>query len=129
MRFRGGLEAGYAPQTPTEQAGGFDRSGDTSGLAWNVVANLMDIKPGHSFGINYGRTQPGWLLSPQFAPNSELFELRYQWQDKQGLMLEARVRWQDAIEQTTLSPALHNEFDFYLRLTWEIGQVTSRLIH
>jgi hypothetical protein len=59
MRFRGGLEAGYAPQTPTEQASGFDHSGDTSGVAWNVVANLMDIKPGHSLGINYGRTQPG----------------------------------------------------------------------
>lgn len=129
MRFRGGMEAGYAPQTPTEQASGFDRSGDTSGLAWNVVANLMDIKPGHSFGINYGRTQPGWLLSPQFAPNSELLELRYQWQAKQGPMLEARVRWQEALEQTTLAPALHNEFDFYLRLTWEIGHVTSRLIH
>jgi hypothetical protein len=129
MRFRGGLEAGYAPQTPTEQASGFDRSGDTGGLAWNVVANLMDIQPGHSLGINYGRTQPGWLLSPQFAPNSELFELRYQWQAKQGLMLGARVRWQEALEQTTFAPALRNEFDFYLRLTWEIGYVTSRLIH
>jgi len=129
MRFRGGLEAGYAPETPTEQASGFDRSGDTSGLAWNLVANLMDIKPGHSLGINYGRTEPGWLLSPQFAPNSELFELRYQWQAKHGPMLEARVRWQEALEQATLSPTVPDTFDFYLRLTWEIGQVSSRVIH
>jgi len=93
------------------------------------IDSVIDIKPGQSFGLNYGRTQPGWLLSPQFAPNTELFELRYQWLARQGLMLEARVRWQETLEQVTLSTALDNEFDFYLRLTWGIGDVSSRIIH
>lgn len=121
LRFRGGLEAGYAPATPTKAGSGFSGSGDLDGLAWNVVASAMDIRPGHSLGINYGRTGAGWLLSPQYRENSELFEIRYQWQPERLPLVEARIRWQNDLEKPVGAIQKLSEFDFYLRLTWEFS--------
>jgi hypothetical protein len=101
------------------QATGFDASGDSDGLAWNVVVSGVDIWPGHSVGINYGHTGTGWLLSPQYLPNSELYELRYQWQSERWPLLEARMRWQEDMEKPASALQKQGEFDFYLRLTWE----------
>lgn len=126
LRFRGGIEMAYAPQTPTRAASGFAQPGDANGLAWNLVANAMDIWPGHSAGVNYGRTGVGWLLSPQYLPNSELFEFRYQWRPRQGPLLEARVRWQEDLDRPAGARQKFREFDFYLRLTWEFGEFSTR---
>jgi hypothetical protein len=117
VRFRTGTEIGYAPETPTSAAANLDTS--VSGLAWNIVASVMDFLPGHNFGINYAQTGAGWLLSPQYRQNEELFELRYQWRTRRGQLLEARVRWREEIEQRIGTVQKREEFDFYLRLTWE----------
>ena len=71
-----GGELGYAPETPTAQAVDLDEAGDAEGLAWNLVASLMNLRPDHSLGLNYGRTDAGWLLSPQYRENEELLEVR-----------------------------------------------------
>ena len=71
LAFLAAGEVGYAPETPTAKAVDLDQAGDVSGLAWNVVASLMNIRPGHSLGLNYGRIDAGWLLSPQFQENEE----------------------------------------------------------
>jgi hypothetical protein len=99
----------------------FADSGDTDGLAWNIILDGIDIKPGHSLGVNYGRTGKGWLLSPQYFPDSTLFELRYQWKIRQGPIMETRVRWQEEQHKAVASPDRRAEFDFYLRFTWEFG--------
>jgi hypothetical protein len=88
----------------------------------------MDIWPGHSAGVNFGPTGAGWLLSPQFAPNLELFEFRYQWRPRRGPLLEARARWQQDLDRLADADRELREFDFYLRLTWEFGGFSTRLL-
>jgi len=92
-----------------------------------MVVSIMDFLPDHSIGIDYARTGAGWLLSPQFRPNEELFEIRYQWRPrrmrlwrtKRSPLLEARVRWREDLKQPVGTIRKRQEFDFYLRLTWE----------
>jgi hypothetical protein len=117
MRLRGGLEVGYAPVTPS--AAVRNLTGETNGLAWDVVVSLMDFRPGHSIGVNYAHTGAGWLLSPQFAPNDELFEIRYLWQAPKLPLLEARVRWREELEQPIGGLQRGEVFDLYVRLTWQ----------
>ena len=118
-RLRAGVEIGYAPETPTEAASRLGISGDVDGLAWNVVASIMDFAPSHSIGINYGKTGAGWLLSPQFRPNEDLFEIRYQWRPEHFPLVEARIRWREDLDQLIGTVQKREVFDFYLRLTWE----------
>ena len=49
-------ELGYAPETPPERAIATGTSGDADGLAWHLEASWMNVRPGHSIGINYGYT-------------------------------------------------------------------------
>ena len=119
--FRGGVEAGYAPEVPTKAAMGYDNGGDSDGLAWNVAANVIDIWPGHSAGFNYGRTGAGWLLSPQFFPGTELIEFRYLLRLKKGPVLEARVRRQKDLDASIAALSKRSEHDIYFRMTWEFG--------
>jgi len=120
IRLRAGIEAGYAPETATREAVSLDSS--VSGLAWNAVISLMDFLPTHSIGINYAQTGAGWLISPQFRPNEELFEVRYIWNPDKPYwpLLEVRIRWREELEQIVGMSQKHEEFDGYLRLTWDL---------
>lgn len=117
IRLRTGAEIGYAPETPTGQA--VDLAEDADGLAWDVVVSIMDFLPGHSIGVNYAQTGSGWYLSPQFRPNEELLELRYQWRPKHFPLLEIRIRTREDLEQETTAIQKKQEIDGYIRLTWE----------
>jgi len=117
IRLRVGTEIGFAPETPTAAAVNLDK--DADGLAWDVVASIIDFRPGHSIGVNYARTGAGWLLSPQFRSNEELFEIRYMWRPVGLPFLEARVRWREDLEQQIGTPQKREEFDMYIRLTWQ----------
>jgi hypothetical protein len=110
---------GYAPETQTGAASQLPDPGDVDGLAWEVMASVMDFTPDHSIGLNYGRTGAGWLLSPQFSENNELLEIRYQWRPSRLPLLEARVRWQEDLERLTGAVRKQDSFDVYLRLTWQ----------
>lgn len=121
IRLRGGLEIGYAPNTQTAAAANLDE--DADGLAWDIVVSLMDFLPTHSIGVNYAQTGAGWLLSPQFRPNEELFEIRYIWNPRRPYfpLLEARIRWREDLEQRVGTLRKQEELDGYIRLTWEFA--------
>jgi len=99
-------------------AAGLAGDGDADGLAWNVALSLMDFKPNHSIGVNYGRVGSGWLLSPQLRPNESLAEIRYQWRRSRELAFDIRVRRREELEQLVLTDRRQMELDFFVRFTW-----------
>ena len=120
-------ELGYAPETQTNLSEGITGGGDTDGLAWNFTASIMNLIPRNSLGINYGRTGAGWLLSPQYANNTELFEVRYLWRRNRQLAVDLRARWIDELETSLLSPRETESFDMYLRVTWGVTTESPRI--
>jgi hypothetical protein len=78
----------------------------------------MDFAPSHSVGVNYGRTDPGWLLSPQYRPNDELFDILYQWRRTPNLAIDVRVRWREEIDRQIGATRKRDEVDFFVRFTW-----------
>jgi hypothetical protein len=117
MRFRISGEIGYAPETPTKQAVDIGTSGDVDGLGWALTAALMNFRPGHSIGLNYGRMGAGWLLSPQYRPNEELSEIHYVWRYKDNKTLEIRVRQRDDLDQLVTAQNKRDDFDLFVRMT------------
>jgi hypothetical protein len=117
-RLRFSSEVGYAPETPTKLASGIVGSGDAGGLAWNVTASIMEFLPNHSIGVNYAETEAGWLISPQYADNERLLELRYMWRPTNRLTLDLRGRWRDELKQGIVEEPDRDRFDFYARFTW-----------
>jgi len=77
----------------------------------------MDFSPRHSIGVNYGRTSPGWLLSPQYGKNEDLFEVRYMWRRNRQFALDLRGRWRKDMQQLSAETSRRHEFDLYLRVT------------
>jgi hypothetical protein len=120
IRLRVAAEVGYAPETQTNAAAGLAGNGDTDGLAWNVVLSLMEFKPNHSIGLNYGQVGAGWLLSPQFRANDSLAEIRYQWRKNNILAFDIRIRKRKELKQLSLSNRKREEVDFFLRFTWGV---------
>ena len=118
IRLRVAAELGYAPETQTRTAAGLVGDGDVDGLAWYVVLSLMDFKPKHSIGVNYGEVGAGWLLSPQFRQNESLAEIRYQWRKSRQLAFDFRIRQRKELEQPALTTGRREELDFFLRFTW-----------
>jgi hypothetical protein len=117
-RLRISSEVGYAPTTPGKLVSGIVGSGDTDGLAWNVTTSIMEFLPNHSIGINFAETGAGWLMSPQYADNERLLELRYMWRPTDRLTLDVRGRWRDEISQRIIEDEGRDRFDFYARFTW-----------
>jgi hypothetical protein len=118
IRLRTAVEVGYAPETQTKSGAGLAGDGDADGLAWNVVLSVMDFKPNHSIGVNYGQVAAGWLLSPQFRQNESLTEIRYQWRKSRQLAFDFRIRKRKELEQRILSDQKHDELDYFVRFTW-----------
>jgi hypothetical protein len=118
VRLRVAAELGYAPETQTRAAAGLAGEGDADGLAWYIVLSLMDFKPNHSIGVNYGRVGAGWLLSPEFRENESLAEVRYLWRKSKNLALDIRVRRRQELVKLDLSDRKNNELDFFVRFTW-----------
>jgi hypothetical protein len=119
-RLRAGAELGYAPERPTASAVGLAGDGRVDGLAWDATVSFMDFVPDHSIGVNYARTEAGWLLSPQFRPNEELAELRWRWRRRVDRLLEARVRWREDLHVVDGAERRRNVFDFFVRATWQL---------
>jgi hypothetical protein len=117
-RLRFSSEVGYAPETPTKLASGIVGSGDAGGLAWNVTASIMEFLPNHSIGVNYAETEAGWLISPQYADNERLWEIRYMWRPMERLTLDVRGRWRNDLALRIVEEPDRDRFDFYARFTW-----------
>ena len=118
IRLRVAAEIGYAPETQTRAAAGLAGDGDADGVAWNVAISVMEFKPNHSLGVNYGEVGAGWLLSPQFRQNEALAEIRYLWRRSKDLALDIRFRQRTEMEQLVSSDQLQTEYDFFVRITW-----------
>ena len=117
-RLRVSGELGYAPTTQTRASEGLAGNGDVDGWAWNFTASIMNFRPTHSIGINFGRTDAGWLLSPQYGKNEQLFEIRYLWLKNQQLTLDIRGRWREDLERLATADRKQRSFDLYVRVTW-----------
>ena len=101
-RIRSSLEVGYAPTTQSRPDAGIVGEGDADGLAWAATVSVMDLFPKHSVGVNYARTEAGWLLSPQYASNEELVEVRYMWRPTNRMTVDIRGRWRDELREPLL---------------------------
>ena len=111
-------ELGYAPQTPSERGVGTGTGGDVDGWAWHLEASWMDFRAGHSIGVNYGRTDPGWLISPVYRANEETFVVRYHWRPKRRIQLEIQSRWREDLDGLVNAARRRDTFDWRVRLTW-----------
>jgi len=114
-------EIGYAPETPTRAAMGLAGNGDTDGFAWLVSVSVVDFRPDHSVGINYGRTDAGWLLSPQYRENEEVVEIRYMWRRSLNLAIDIRARWREELEQLENTVRNRQELNVFARFTFGFG--------
>ena len=112
-----GAELGYAPNTPTQTAIGTGIDGDTRGLAWQVQLSILDVFPGHSFALQHGRAQGGWLISPDFRNNEILDELRYEWKIVENHTLTARVRRRDEMNMLMDAARARRDEDIFVRYT------------
>jgi hypothetical protein len=120
MKFMLAGEVGYAPNTPRRSVVKTGTSGDADGLAAQITFNFIDIVPKHSAGLVFGRAGGGWLLSPDFGPNTNLVELRYKWAIDKKQTLEARARNREDIHQRVGSPFKREDVDFYVRYTFKL---------
>ena len=96
---------------------GTGTSGDSDGLGWALTAALMNFRPRHSIGFNYGRSGAGWLLSPQYRENEELTEIRYVWRYRDNKTFEVRVRRREELEQLITAQRKRDDFDLFVRMT------------
>jgi hypothetical protein len=114
-------ELGYAPNTQSNSSAGFSSAGDVGGIAWHLEVSWMNVAPGHSFGINYGRAEAGWLISPVYRPNDETAALRYHWRPRAGVQLEVHARWRNDLESVQDVARDLKTFDWRVRLTWALN--------
>lgn len=115
--FMLGLEGGYAPNTPSKQSLGLPGNGDTRGTAFQIKLNWLDFAPGHGIAFIAARAEAGWLLSPDFRPNNDLYEVRYQFKPAPQHTFEARLRQRSDIDKPLGAQRERKDVDFYLRYT------------
>ena len=112
-----GVELGYAPNTPTKAVIGTGTTGDTGGLAWQVQLSFLDVFPAHSFALQHGRAQGGWLISPDFRNNEILYELRYEWKIVENHTLTSRIRRRDEMDLLVGAARARRDEDVFVRYT------------
>jgi len=113
-------ELGHAFNRPRRSVLSLPGNGEVSGDAYQLSANLFDIRPGHHLGAVYGRAQAGWLTSNDYRSNDELFEVRYQRRFTPDLSVELRYRWRRELARRIGAGRLQVDEDVYARLTWRI---------
>lgn len=118
-RFQLAGEIGQALDTPTRSSLRLGTRGDTRGLAWQASANWLDFAPQQALALLYGRAEAGWLISPDFQPNMDLLELRWQWTPAKHSAFEARWRRREDIDLRTDRPLSRIDRDIYVRYTYK----------
>ena len=117
MRLLVGGELGYAPNRPRHDVLATGRTGRAGGWAWQISVNLYDIAPGHHLGLNHGRADAGWLLSPDHRANDRLSEVRYQWRFNPLWSMEARYRIREERQLPATAGRQRQDTDYYVRVT------------
>ncbi len=116
-RIRFSAEVGYAPETPSKAGVSLAGDGNTDGVAFALTLSLMDLFPKHSIGLNFARTDAGWLLSPQYNKNERLVELRYIWVVTERITFDVRIRRRKELDQLTDAVQRSVETDAFARFT------------
>ena len=114
-----GTELGFAPNTPDKATVGTGTSGSSGGLAWQVQLSIVNVVPGHSFSVQHGRADAGWLISPDFRNNEVLSEVRYEWSIDENQTFTARVRQRDDMDLLTDAAQKRRDEDFFLRYSYK----------
>jgi hypothetical protein len=114
-----GTELGYAPTTPDAATIGTGTSGSAGRFAWQIQLSILDLFPGHSFAVQHGRADPGWLISPDFRNNEVLSELRYEWKIDARQTFAARVRRHDEMDILVDAARKRQDEDFFLRYSYK----------
>ncbi len=114
-----GTELGYAPKTPDTAIIGTGTSGRAGGFAWQLQLSILDLFPRHSFAVQYGRADPGWLISPDFRNNEVLREFRYEWKIDERQTFTARVRRRDEMNILVDAARKRQDEDFFLRYAYK----------
>ncbi|HKL50759.1 MAG TPA: hypothetical protein VJ908_06290 [Wenzhouxiangellaceae bacterium] len=112
-------EIGQAFETPERFAVGLPGTGDADGWGWQLGADLVDVFPRHTIGLNYGRADAGWLISNDFRQNNELAEFRWQFKYSSALRFEFRARWRRELDRLAGAEFLQRDRDVRLRTTWK----------
>jgi hypothetical protein len=106
----------HAPDAPAT-VDGFGRRD----WAYQATANLMNFaRLRQSIGVVWMQTGAGWLLSPDLAANSTLWEIRYRFNPLEKLQIETRYRYRSDVEQVPLAAGFQRDRDWYLRATWRM---------
>ncbi|MCB1614900.1 MAG: hypothetical protein KDI30_02695 [Pseudomonadales bacterium] len=119
MSFLLAGEAGYAPNTPTETTSLVGTGSESGHYAWQVTANLMSFVPNHNIGFVVAHADAGWLLSPDFSPNQNAYEIRHQWKINKQSKLESRLRYREDDKDVTGSIQDREDFGGYVRYTYK----------
>lgn len=112
-------EIAHALDTPRQSALGLPGGGDAAGWGWQLGADVENVFPGHTMGINYGRSDGGMLLSNDFRPNNELFEYRWRYHATSALRFEFRARWRRELDRRIDAPQLQRDRDIRFRTTYK----------
>lgn len=112
-----GVEGGYAPNTPRNLALNLPGTGDSDGTAWQISLNWLNFAPDHGIGLIAGRAEAGWLISPDYAPNQDLLEIRYQWKVDAIQTFEVRVRQRKEVDRLITADERRKDLDFHLHYT------------
>ena len=111
-------EIAHAPNTPLKSTLGLPGTGDSDGWGWQLGADIEDIFPRNTVGINYGQSDGGMLISNDFRQNNELFEFRWQYQATSALRFEFRYRWRRELERRIGASQVQRDRDVRLRATY-----------
>src|SRR5690554_4370315 len=116
-RLVAGGELAWAPETPTWAALNLPGQGKADGFGYQLMLNVMDIRPGHSVGLIHGEADAGWLLSTDFVNNQSQTELRYSWDVMPGHQFQARVRQRDDVRRFVGAQRKRAETNVFVRYT------------
>ena len=112
-------EIAHALNTPDKSTLQLPGTGEAGAWGWQIGADVKNIFPKHSMGINYGQSDGGMLLSNDFRQNNELFEYRWQYQATKALRFEFRARWRRELERRIGAPFLQRDRDVRVRTTYK----------
>jgi hypothetical protein len=112
-------EVAHAFNTPQKSVLGLPGEGEVDDFGWQFGADIRNIFPKHTMGINLGQSDAGMLVSNDFRQNNELFEYRWQYKATSALRFEFRARWRRELENRIDAPFLQRDRDFRVRMTYK----------
>jgi hypothetical protein len=113
--IEGGLASGAPSRAVLGTGGPEDGRGD--GWAFQISANLMGMRGGHSLGIVHSQAGDAWLISPDIRENNREVEGRYYWQYATWGRLDIRYRHRQDMRLRPGALERRTDRDVYVRTT------------